>query len=269
MKLPFNGRYLVLGVLVYVIVLILNFPAERAYAYWKNSASTSRDFSLAGIGGSVWSGSADVGIIQGQSVEDIEWSLRPWSLLLGRVGLSWSFKLSNPGEDRGYGQGITSMGLDGSMNFPRMETRVPAVMIAEMAGMAALKPSGTVSLNLKDVEWDGLNLVSATGRVVWNSAGVSMIKPVSFGDLSMDLETEDNSIKGVISDSGGPLSIEGLLTLGSDGTYQVNGSLSARNDVDIQNALRALGRAGPDGRVKVNYSGKLASLGILPNKPKK
>jgi len=269
MRLPFNGRYLVLGVLIYIIVLILNFPAERAYAYWKNSDKASRSLSLGGISGSVWSGRADFGNIQGQSLENIEWRLRPWSLLLGQVGLSWSVSLSNPGGVKGHGNGVTSMGLDGSIDFSSLEARIPASVTAEMAGMAALRPSGIVTLNLQDVEWNGQNLESAKGQVVWSSAGVSMIQPLLFGDLSMVLETGDDQIKGVLSDSGGPLSIDGVLTLKDNGTYQLNGSVSARNDNNLQNALRAMGRPGPDGKVKINYSGKLASLGLVPSRPRK
>lgn len=269
MRLPFDARFLVLGMLVYIIVLILNFPAEQAYAYWKNSDNTSRDFSLVGISGSVWSGRADLGSIQGESLKDIEWSLRPWSLLFGKVGLNWSFHLSGPGGTQGFGRGVTSMGLDGSMDFPRLQAEVPAAMTAKMARMSALRPAGTVNLNLQDVEWNGQNLVSASGRVVWRGAGVSLIKPISLGDLTMVLETEGDKIKGVISDSGGPLSIAGVLSLNADGAYQVNGTLAARNDADLQNALRSLGRPGPDGKVKINYSGSLARLGILPKQSKK
>lgn len=269
MRLPFNGRYLVLGVLVYVIVLVLNFPADRAYAYWKSSDKTSRQYTLAGISGSVWSGKADLGIIKGQSLNDIKWSLRPWTLLLGQVGLSWSFRLPDSAANQGYGRGITSMGLDGSTHFSELEMNLPLVEAAKLAGMSALRPAGSVSLNLQDVEWDGQNLVSAAGRIVWHGAGISLVKPISLGDLAMDLETKGDKINGVISDSGGPLAIEGVLSLKTDGSYQVNGTLGARDDRDLQTALNSMGRPGPDGKVKINYSGTLAKLGLAPGRPRK
>lgn len=265
MRLPFDGRYLVLGVLVYIIVLVLNFPADRAYAHWKNaelSQQASRHFSLVGISGSVWSGKADLGVIQGQPLEDIHWSLRPWSLLLGQVGLNWSFRLPNSTSDQGFGRGVTNLGLDGSMDFSELEARLPVAMMANIAKMGALNPTGSVSLNLEDVVWDGKILSSATGRIVWHGAGVSLLKPLALGDLSMSLETENEQVKGNIADNGGPLSITGVVTLKADGSYQFNGSLAARNNQDLQNALRSMGRPGPDGKVKVNYSGNLARLGF-------
>lgn len=266
MRLPFNGRYLILGVLAYIVVLILNIPADRAYAHWKSSDLSkninSRQFSLSGISGSVWSGKASFGMVQGQSLQAIEWSLRPWSVLLGQVGLSWSFRLPDSTGTEGYGRGKTAMGLDGSMDFDQLEMNLPLVEAAKLVGMAALRPAGSVSLNLQDVNWNGENLTSVEGRVVWHDAGISMVKPISLGDLSMVLEMEGEQIKGVISDSGGPLSIDGVLKLKADGTYQINGALAARDSPDLQQALRSMGRPGPDGKVNINYSGSLAKLGL-------
>ncbi|WP_455199546.1 type II secretion system protein N [Kaarinaea lacus] len=277
MRLPFDKRYLLLGVLAYIIVLVLNFPAEVAYAHWKNSeaakSKAGRQFSLVGISGSVWSGQAGLGVIQGQSVKDVEWNLRPWSLLLGQVGLGWSFRLPDSTGNQGFGRGITSMGLGGSLTFSELEMNLPLIEAAKLVGMSALRPSGSVNLNLQDVEWDGQSLVSATGRVVWRDAGVSLVRSVSLGDLTMDLETEDNKIKGHISDSGGPLSIDAVLNLSADGAYQVNGTLAARNDPSgdntLQTTLRSMGRPGPDGKVRIDYSGTLAKLGLAPKRVSK
>jgi len=272
-KLAFNVRFVVLGLLIYIIFLVLNFPADRAYAYWKSSNSSSpnasQNFALAGISGSVWSGKANVAVIKGIRFEKVEWTYRPWVLLLGKVGLSWSFRNSDTqGSKAGsFGRGVTSFGLGGSVSSS-LEGQLPASMLASMAKMQALHPSGSVGLNLQDVEWNGQSLVSAEGRVVWRGAGVNLLQPVSFGDLTLTLETRNDEIKGVIADSGGSLSAEGLLTLAEDGRYQFNGAFAARNDKGLENVLRSMGRPGADGKVKIKYSGNLARLGILPTSSK-
>ena len=266
MKLALNVRFVALGFLIYIIFLVLNFPADRAYAYWKSSESASQNFALAGISGSVWSGKANVAVIKRTRFENIEWTYRPWVLLLGQVGLNWRFQLpDSQGSKAGsYGQGVTSFGLDGSVSFSSLEAQLPASVVASMAKMQALQPSGSVGLNLEDVEWNGQSLVSAEGRVVWRGAGVNLLQPVSLGDLTLTLETRDDEIKGVIADSGGSLSAEGLFTLAEDGRYQFNGAFAARNDKGLENALRSMGRPGADGKVKIKYSGNLTRLGILP-----
>lgn len=276
MKLVVNVRFIILGLLTYIIFLVLNFPADRAYAYWKSSDSSpsnaSQSFVLAGISGSVWSGQANAAVIRGVRIQRVEWSLRPWSVLFGQVGLSWRIQLpdSEGTTASGYGQGVTSLGLDGSVDFSSLEAELPARMVASMAKMDALQSSGSVSMNLQDIEWDGESLISAEGRIVWRNAGVNLLNPVSFGDLSLQLETNNDEIKGVLADDGGPLSAEGLVSLVSGGKYQFNGAFAARGDTadakNLENALRSLGRPGADGKVKINYSGNLAKLGILPRK---
>ena len=264
MKLAFNVRYIVLGFLVYVIFLVLNFPADRAYAYWKSSDSSSPEFALAGISGSVWSGKASIAAINRIRLENVEWTYRPWVLLLGQVGLSWSFQA--PSSQGSYGRGLTSWGLDGNVNFSSLEARLPASLVATMVKMKALQPSGTLNLNLQDVEWNGESLVSAEGKVVWRGAGISLLKPVSLGDLSLKLETSNDEIKGVLADNGGPLSAEGLIILAEDGRYQFNGAFVARGNspqkTELENVLRTMGKQGSDGKVKVARSGTLAKLGL-------
>ena len=251
---------LVFGLLVYLAALVMSFPAERAYSYWKANSGARPLVALLGLSGSVWSGKADVAVIQGQRLEAVEWSLRPWALLWGQVGLGWRFQLGE-----GYGQGETTLGLDGSIAFAKLEAKLPAKLVATVAKAGALRPSGSVSLNLEDVLWNGQSLLSANGRVAWFGAGISLFKPIKLGDLSLSLETSDDKVKGVVADNGGPLSIDGLLSLAADGDYQFNGSLAARNDKALEQALRSVGRPGADGKIQVNQSGNLAGLGLGKN----
>jgi hypothetical protein len=268
---------LVFGLLVYLVALVITFPAERAYAHWQASEQANKAFALSGISGSVWSGKAAMALVKGQPLEKLEWTLRPWSVLFGEVGVSWRFQLPKSNDESGYkvnassggregglgyAQADTALGLDGSVTFDTLEARLPVNMIARLAKASALRPTGTVNLNLHDVQWDGKTLRSAEGRIVWSGAGISLLKPIALGDQSITLETADDGVKGVLSDGGGPLSLDGLLTVGAEGKYAFSGSLAARNAPDLERALRAMGRADADGRIKLKRTGTLASLGL-------
>ncbi|MDT8384600.1 MAG: type II secretion system protein N [Gammaproteobacteria bacterium] len=268
MKFSVRFQYfplVVFGLLIYLVALVVTFPAERAYAHWQGSAKANRAVALSGISGSVWSGGAAVALIQGQPLRDLQWTLHPWSLLFGQVGLGWGFQLpeSASGSESGYARAQTAFGLDGSVSVEQLEARLPAQWVAALAKAAAVRPAGVVSLNLAQLHWDGQNLVSAEGSVAWQGAGLNIFKPVALGDLSLQLENAEQAIKGVVSDGGGPLSLDGLLTLTADGKYEFNGSLAARNAPDLEAALRSLGRAGTDGRIKLKRAGSLASLGLF------
>jgi len=258
---------LAFGLLAYLVALVLSFPAERAYSHWQASENAPNNIALSGVSGSVWSGKAAMAVIQGQPLEKMEWSLRPWSLLFGQVGLNWRFQLPLENEKKGqeqggYGQGSTALGLDGSVAFSTLEARLPAWVVARIAKADALRPTGSVSLKLHDVLWDGQSLRSAEGRIVWNGAGISLLSPILLGDQIIVLETSDDIVKGVLSDGGGPLSLDGLLTLNPEGQYEFSGSLAARNAPDLERALGSLGRPGADGRIKLKRSGSLVSLGL-------
>lgn len=255
MKLAFNVRYLILGLLVYIIALVLNFPADQAYAYWKTSGQSSRSFTLMGIDGSVWSGQANGGVIKGQQVENIKWTFRPLDLLFGQVGVSWELQI--PGANNDVQQGVTSFGLDGSVAFSSLEVHVPVELAASILKLKVLQPTGMVSMNLQDIEWDGKSLVSAKGRVLWQGAGLNLLKPVTLGDLSLVVETINDEVKGVLSDSGGPLLADGVVTLKGNARYQFNGTFASRGNQDLENALRSMGKISPDGKVKVSYTGNL------------
>ena len=154
LRLSEDFRLLAFGLLVYLAVLVITFPAERAYAHWQASEQAVKGFALGGISGSVWSGQAAVAVIQGRRLESVEWSLRPWALLSGQVALDWRLKL--PGEaDGGYGQGRAAFGLDGSVQVDQLEARLPAQQLAELARASAVRPDGSVSINLRDLRWSG------------------------------------------------------------------------------------------------------------------
>ncbi|NOX75294.1 MAG: type II secretion system protein N [Gammaproteobacteria bacterium] len=258
LRLPLNLRLVTFGLLLYVGFLALNFPAERAYAYWKGSELARQNIALGGISGTVWSGRANVAVIDGTRLEALEWSLRPWAVLGGQVALSWRFNVED-----GFAEGVTALSMDGSIVLPSLEARLPMALLARLAQASVLRPAGLLSLNVQNLRWDGVSLVSATGRAVWNGAEVSLLKPLPLGDLSLDLETTAGEVRGLLSDAGGPLSLDGLLALDAEGNYQFSGSLASRgNAPELKQALRSLGRAGSDGKVVVNYSGSLAKLGF-------
>ena len=63
----------------------------------------------------------------------------------------------------------------------------------------------------------------------------------------------------LVSDSGGPLLVEGTFQLNPNGRYQLRLKLAARNkaDNDLGASLAMFGRADKEGKVSINYNGNL------------
>lgn len=266
MRSVLPGRMLLFGLLVYLAILVLTFPASHGYAYLQSREGSAGNITLAGVQGSIWSGQADAALIDGQHLESLTWRLQPWALLRGQVGLAWSLGLPEIQGEPGFAQGTTRFGLDGGMVFEELEGRIPAMTVAAMADAQALRPSGTVNLSLQDIQWDGQSLVSARGRVVWNDAGVTVLRPIPLGGLVLTLETRDAEVRGLLGDAGGPLVAEGLLILKHDGRYSFNAAFGVRQGAagaaELRAALNNLGRPGGDGKYRLVQSGHLADLGL-------
>lgn len=259
MRRRLNWRYLLIGLLAYVVFLLVQFPADRAYAWWKAGPGAQQKVVLSGLSGSVWRGSAKQALIDGQRLQGLEWHFKPWTVLFGKLELDYEVRL-----DDGFIRGAVAADPQGAVAFEALEAKLPLAQLS-LPAIAALRPAGVVNLNLRDVDWNGETLLSAQGRVVWSNAGISLLQPLQFGDLALTLETRDDGVVGELSDAGGPLQAEGLLTLKADGSYQFTGSFAAREGArsPLGQALSALGRPGADGRIPVNRSGRLADLGLV------
>ena len=85
-----RGRWswLALGGGAYLAFLLTAFPAGTAYRWFAPA-----DVELSGLSGTLWSGGAAAGSIGRFPVRDFRWRLRPWSLLLGRIGAQLDARL--------------------------------------------------------------------------------------------------------------------------------------------------------------------------------
>ena len=72
--------WLALGVGAYIAFTLVKFPAGTALRWFAPPG-----VALAGVAGTLWSGSAATCTVAGFTVEALRWDLRPASLLLGRL----------------------------------------------------------------------------------------------------------------------------------------------------------------------------------------
>ncbi len=243
--------YIGFAVVFYIAALVVTFPASRGYALIKEELVGVK---LYGLEGSVWSGRAASAEIAGQSFRELQWSMQPLGLLLAKI----EFEIAFDGGGRS-GHGTVGLGADGSIHLQGVKARLPAAEMGEVFGLWPIKIDGMFDLQLAQLKFNGQSLSKAVGRVQWQAATVVAPMALEFGDLIVELVEIETGIKGVISDGGGALQIDGVVTLQEDGSYQANAAMAARDGVRSQlgQGLRTLGKTAADGRVQVDYSGKL------------
>jgi hypothetical protein len=75
----------------------------------------------------------------------------------------------------------------------------------------------------------------------------------------MELTTGDQGIRGTVTDKGGPVRLNGNLTLTPDNRYRLVGEISARDNHNphLRQVLSLLGPPGEDGTWKMDITGTL------------
>lgn len=253
-------RYIFIGSIFYVLFLVVTFPSNIAYTYWKQYLGETVPFQAAGLDGSIWSGQASSATINGQKIQPLKWSFQPLNLFLGQLAVDWEFTMPD-----GYGKGQAGYALLGGYYVKDMDAWVPVATIAPIINATALKPAGKLSVKLNSMNSDGKSITSANGSIEWHDAEVTLLKKMLLGSYHVDVQQEGDIISGVLSDKGGPIEASGDFTLTPEGDYQFDGLLSLRDTdrQDLRQALSTMGRPNREGKIKLSQKGNLGKLGIF------
>jgi len=246
--------YIMLGLLAYGGFLLVTFPAERALALLGQQLPNLR---AAGVSGTAWSGQAAVLQLQNQTLEKLQWQLKPWSVLFGQLELDIKLDGSNVA-------GSARIGLqpDGAIQLTDVDMLLAA---AEMSTQFQLPVdlAGQFIVQLQTAQLMGQKILSAEGVVHWQRAAVVAPFDQPLGEfvaqLSTDVEGDQVEIRAQVKDAGGPLQLDGVASLNPDGNYKFNGSVSVRDAQQqlLVQAVKAMGRPGKDGRVPLRYAGRI------------
>ena len=208
----------------YLAFTIAMFPAASAYRWFAPDA-----LRLAGIAGTVWSGTAVLGSGPGLPMRDIHWDFRALPLLLGRVSASFEARLSD---------GFISAAATGWSNRLELSAVRVSTNLAALNSILNLgEARGLVSLSMDRLEIQDGRPTTAVGNVrvsglevaAFSSTNVSSLIPLGSFEARFN-DTGGQGIAGTISDSGGPLEASGTLTLALDGSYIVEVLARARPD---------------------------------------
>jgi general secretion pathway protein N len=244
-------QLIAVGVGAYLAFALALFPAATAYRWF-----APEEIRLAGIQGTVWSGRAELGAGAGVALRDVRWAVRPAALAGGRAAARFQARLAG-----GFIQGEVRAGLaDVRLLDLQASTR-----LATLRGVLPLADTtGLASLMLEKLELVDGWPVNAAGELRIAELEVT---PLFLGEGDMiplggyRLSFRDTGGRGLladINDSGGPLEVEGVLELGLDRAYRLEGFVRARPEAspDLVQGLEFM-TADPDaaGRRPVSITG--------------
>ncbi len=235
----------------YIVFLIMTAPAALSYAKLRPRIAP---LNLSDVSGTLWSGHAGSLSYAALHLTDLNWSMHPFGLLLGRLesGLTLNDSALHGSVTLGRTLGGTLYltDLDGEAELPALQASGLLKIILPITGQAQFA--------LSRLRYSDGKLIAAEGTIDVKHAE-TLVPQLALGDFHVQLETLQAGIKATLSDRGGALRAQGVAMISPDGRYQFNGTFSPRdpNQTNLLQYLRMMGPMGKDGRVSVNTNGHI------------
>lgn len=245
-------RYSLFGLLAYLLFVAMILPADRVYALLQERNVVT--LKLHQITGTVWQGSIAQVQIGHVNVKNLDWSLHPWSLLFGRLEISLRLNdLTGPVAV------VVGRNFDGSYYIRHDDDALDVSALEQLMNPQPYGLTGNIMLDLDDIRIEEGQLVSISGDLQWQHAGLAAPLKLDAGNFDLALMTTDKIIKATLKDDGGPLQADGVFILSPDKSYRLTVSLRSKDKSrnDIKQALRMLGTPSPDGKVSLVRNGRL------------
>lgn len=227
-RVPGKYSWIALGAGAYLAFLLTTFPAATAYRWFAPDAVR-----LAGVEGTLWSGSATLGSVGDIGLHEIQWRLRPWALFLARVGGQFQTR---------FGDGLLSTDVEVTLTQTTLRNFRAS---ASLGGLRELLPlggiEGFVSADFAELRIQDAWPVGATGELRLGELVVPpLLSPtggalIALGNYQIRFAASTNpGLVGNFEDQGGPLEVSGSIRLTPDRAYVIDGALRTRPNAPLE-----------------------------------
>lgn len=238
---------ILIGVLVFIVGLVVMFPARVAVGLVPPSA-----IAVSGIKGTIWNGSATEASVTGIYLRDIKWRASPLQLIAGR--LTYQIE-ATPAS--GFVETKLSVGLDKKLRFSEFTAALPLSLFSAAVGVPGLQ--GNASLNFERVELvDGL-AVAADGVLQIANLTVPIIGRNSLGAYRADFRSQNNGVVASVEDTDAVVDLAGSLQIRTDRSFQFLAQVVVKPETpeSLRQQLRYLPPPNERGQQEIRLEGIL------------
>lgn len=231
--------FVLLALLAFIGVLLLRLPAR-----WI-SAALPQDVACADASGTLWHGQCAVLTLSGQSLGQLNWQLASWSLLGRRATANTS--VVGSALQASASIEVTN-GSEWLLRDLRLELRLPTPWVARIPADLAGRLSAQLQwLRLKD-GW--VRDIRGTIQAQQLVSGGPAPAPLGNFEINFNEPPQAGKLVGKLRDLGGPLAVQGSLTLLPSPGYLLEGTVAARAEANavLQRQLAMLGAPDAAGR---------------------
>ena len=250
-----NPRQLAgLGLVCVLLFAISLFPARLAFQLLAPDG-------VRGIGlrGTVWEGSAGVIELPGLALRDTEWDLSVARLLTGQLGADFKSRWNG-----GFAEGYAATGIFSDLIIRDTLANMTGAWLSATAGLPRV--DGQIAITIDQLELDDMwpeHLVGVMSIQELSSTLIGVGQAGLLGNViaEFDSSADDSAdvITGLIRDEGGPLELDGTVTLQKPASYSLSVKVKPRPaaSASLRQNLQFLGSADASGAYVFELSGSL------------
>lgn len=242
-------KLIVIGAITLVIGLIVKLPADVALGWALPDTIQTRS-----IRGTLWHGQIDAISVQGINAGPATWTLKPLSLLVGKIRADVEIEL--PG-----GFASADIGIRGK-TISLKQARA-AFDLGPMTRLSPVGPSqGRAKVELEHATLRDAWPVSAEGQITVNNLRYPPVGTAPLGNYELLFSPDppvDSPLTAALKSVSGPYALDGLIQFDDNRSYSVRGIISTKPGVDTayKRGLAILGPANDKGEHALQFDGNL------------
>jgi len=241
---------LALGIGAFLILALVTLPASVVLSFVHPANVT-----LSGVSGTIWKGRAQAVRSGSTHLGSVDWDLNTLSLFTGKLGADVKITRTD-----GFAQGTIAAGAGGRLTLRKFSASLP---------VSALPPNivrggwtGTLNMQLAELAIENAWPVTLNGTILVADLVGPANRPAALGGYKVvfpEGASNSDTLAGVITDTGGPLAVNGTVQLKKDRSYLVSGMIATRPDApsDMARTLEILGEPDAQGRRQFSIEGSM------------
>lgn len=253
-----SHHYIIAGVTSYLLFLLLLTPAATVISFLNLS---THSINLAGVSGSIWSGQIEQARIKTQSIENVSWSLNPFSLFTGSVVTDLQANVfNNPVDAR-----LDYSYISNSTSLYDVTSYLKAEDLQKKLNLPFGELSGNLNLDFEQIIINPGKLPTLTGHLQWKNAQLTLSEKISFGNILLDLKPDkEGNLIGKLSNTNGELALKGDIKITDKSIYTLRIGLKPRANAsaELLSIINLMAPRKEKGEHVLNRSGHLRQLGI-------
>lgn len=251
-------HYFLIAILSYVFFTLATTPAAAVFSLAQKNIKLP--FTLQGIDGTIWNGSAErLNIPNSPQVNNINWCLNPLALLIARVSSSVEASILD-----NQLTGNVSINSSGDISASNIKTRMKAEAIQKLINLPMGEISGDFIINIDSLE-SRKALPMAHGTIQWNKARFTLADTVSLGNVNILIKPSDNNgLNIILNNKDGDLDIAGQIHLEENKNFKLNLNFKPLPNTqnNIKQSLAMFAKRQTNGTYLLKQNGNLRSLGL-------